>query len=116
MAWNITKQVLQVLKEKNSTLSETATWRILYLALLQKEAKFVLDYLHFSPLENKTFVLNFKAIAFSQLNRIDDAFDQIDAIISLQPAIPNKLNGMVFKNTVSRFFWRAVFRMRKKLI
>jgi hypothetical protein len=109
VAWNIAKQILEILKEKSCILSETATLRILYLALLQEEAKFVLDYLHFSPLANKTFTLNFKAIAFSQLNRIDDAFDQIDAIISLQSAIQTKLNGMVFKDTVSTFLFECRF-------
>jgi hypothetical protein len=83
--------------------------RILYSALLQNDSKFVLDYLHFSPLENKTFMFNFKAIAYSQLNRIDDSFDQISEIVSLENKNQDEYNGLVFKYTVSCVFLNIFF-------
>lgn len=100
---DITKQILKYIKEKKSTLSQIQKMRILYLALMQKDAKFVLDYLHLSPLENETFMLNFRAIAYSQLKRFDDSFNQISQIISLEQNIQNEFNGLVFKYTVCNF-------------
>lgn len=75
--------------------------RILYLAITQNDPKFVLDYLHLSDLKtrNQTLALNLKAISFAKLNRVEDAFNQIEEILNIKSK-GNPLNGRVLELTV----------------
>ena len=93
------------MKEKNSSLDDNSTKRVLYLALLQDDPKYVLDFLYMCPLKNTcpTFVHNFKAMAYTKLNRFEDALDQIDLILSMGLSNePSEWNGLVFQETVNK--------------
>ena len=92
---------MKFIKSKNSNLDDISILRILYLALMQNDPKFVLDYLHLSDLKtrNQTLTVNLKAISFAKLNRVEDAFNQIEEILNIKSK-GNSLNGRILELTV----------------
>ena len=98
---------MKFIKDKNSTLDDISILRILYIAIIQNDGKFVLDYLHLSDLKtrNQTLAHNLKAISFAKLNRIEDAFEQIEQILNIKSSQGNSLNGRVLEFTVKRHIY-----------
>ena len=105
------KELLNSIKKKDSYLSEHSEIRVLFMALLQNDPKFVLDYLYMSSMKNtnQTFFHNLKAMSYAKLERFDDALDQIDALMNMQSNDQNNLNGLIFKDTVISFVFKSFF-------
>lgn len=112
------KELLNKVKEKDSYLSEKSTIRVLYMALLQNDPKFVLDYLYMTSLKNKnqTVAYNFKAMSYAKLNRFDDALNQIDALMNMESNQENNLNGLIFKETVFSFYCRISSKVINRML
>lgn len=85
-AFEIAVNLIEILKEKKSTLSPESLIRILYLASENNKPVFIIDHIFsnvFKPHTYDTILRNLKIIAYTQMNRNQEALKELGSICEM---------------------------------